>query len=125
MIDYSTVHEYPNAGESLNAIPDVSVASAGYRISGANSIEMRLELRLNAAVCSQIKENIVCEMIPDEQKPKVHDYSCALTLYYADEGESVWEIARRYDTSQEAIRKENDLSGETVEKRGMLLIPAI
>lgn len=125
MIDYSTVHEYPNAGESLNAIPDVSVASAGYRISGANSIEMRLELRLNSAVCSQIKENIVCEMIPDEQKPKAHDYSCALTLYYADEGESVWEIARRYDTSQEAIRKENDLSGETVEKRGMLLIPAI
>lgn len=125
MIDYSTVHDYPNAGESLNVVPDVTVVSAGYRISGADSIEMRLELYLNAAVCSQIRDNIVCEMTPDEQKPKVHDNSCALTLYYADEGESVWEIARRYDTSQEAICKENDLSGETVDKHGMLLIPAI
>ncbi|MDD6174260.1 MAG: DUF3794 domain-containing protein [Firmicutes bacterium] len=125
MIDYSASHEYPNADEAVTALPDVSVASAGYRISGADSIEMRLELKLNAAVCSQTKENIVCEMIPDEQKPKAHDHTCALTLYYADEGESIWEIARRYDTSQEAISKENDLSGEIVETRGMLLIPAI
>ena len=83
------------------------------------------ELRLSAPVCKQIKENAVSDIVPDEQKPKTHDNACALTLYYADEGESIWEIARRYDTSQEAISKENDLQGEAVEKRGMLLIPAI
>lgn len=125
MLDYSTSHDYPNTGEELIAAPEIRVASAGYRISGANSIEMRLELRLNAPVCKVIKESVISEMTPDEQRPKARDTSCALTLYYADEGESVWEIARRYDTSQDAICRENELGGETVEKRGMLLIPAI
>jgi hypothetical protein len=61
--------------------------------------------------------------VPDLQHPKVQDTSCGLILYYAEPGESIWQIARCCCTTEEAVRAENDLQGETVESAGMLLIP--
>ena len=46
-------------------------------------------------------------------------------LYYADQGEDVWEIAKAYRTSASRIVEENDLAGNVLEKRRMLLIPAV
>ena len=56
---------------------------------------------------------------------KERDLSYALKIYYADEGEGVWDIAKRYNTSVEAIMEENELEGEVLEQRGMLLIPIV
>ncbi|NMA79558.1 MAG: LysM peptidoglycan-binding domain-containing protein, partial [Clostridiales bacterium] len=35
------------------------------------------------------------------------------------------DIAKRYNTSVEAIMEENELEGEVLEQRGMLLIPIV
>ena len=66
---------------------------------------------------------IISEIRADEDRPRARDTSAALSIYYADPGESLWDIARAYCTSVDAIRQENNLTGEFVESRGMLLIP--
>lgn len=48
-----------------------------------------------------------------------------MTIYFAQEGESVWEIARRYNTTAEAITAENKLTGDAVETKCKLLIPRV
>ena len=47
----------------------------------------------------------------------------ALTIYFADEGERVWDIARRYRTTVEAVSTENGLTNGTVAEKRMLVIP--
>ena len=51
--------------------------------------------------------------------------SCALTIYFCDDGEDVWNIAREYNTTVDAIMSENDLSERIIHKGRMMLIPSI
>jgi len=44
-------------------------------------------------------------------------------LYFGIENENVWDIAKRYSTSVDAVMEENELNGEKLENGGMLLIP--
>ena len=48
----------------------------------------------------------------------------ALTIYFADAGERVWDIARRYRTTVHAVSQENELSEDAVPERRMLIIPS-
>ena len=59
----------------------------------------------------------------DEEHPVLKDGKAASIIYYAEAGESLWEIARQYYTSVNAIKEENELSEDNVASKGMLFIP--
>ncbi|MEG0978834.1 MAG: LysM peptidoglycan-binding domain-containing protein, partial [Oscillospiraceae bacterium] len=61
--------------------------------------------------------------INEEQGKKKQ--KAALTIYFSQGGENVWDIARRYNTTVEAIMRENSLADEQVSEKAMLLIPGI
>ena len=89
------------------------------------SATFTVECSLGGEAVTKVRESVVTSVCVDEEKPKGRDKDIALTIYYADEGEQVWEIAKRYNTSVEQVMSENDLAGDVVEKRGMLLIPIV
>ena len=123
MIDFEYAH--PWGAEKPKGVKCTSwlyVAGISYRITG-DGIEIKAELRLEAQVITQSSLKIISEIRADEDRPRARDTSAALSIYYADPGESLWDIARAYCTSVDAIRQENNLAGEFVESRGMLLIP--
>ena len=60
----------------------------------------------------------------DETHPKPQR-TAALTIFFARKGESLWEIARQYSTSMEAIMEENSLSEEILPENRMLMIPMV
>lgn len=82
-----------------------------------------MELRLTAAVFCQQACRFIENLTADENKPREQDSSAALSLYYAEKGERLWDIARAYCTSVAAIQQENEMEDDIVENRGMLLIP--
>ncbi len=125
MLDYNYSKEYPYQTDGFLCMPDVAVITSSYRLSGVDGIEVRVELKLNAPVYSTVKLYALSSMEPDESKPKNKDSMSALTIYYADPGETVWDIARRYNTSVDAVSEENDLPAERIDKRMMLLIPSM
>lgn len=76
-------------------------------------------------ICQQ-KWHCIIDIKPNEEKPKVRENTGALTLYYPDRGESIWDIAKRYNTSLSAIVEENGLeSVQTLPENGMILIPIV
>ena len=66
---------------------------------------------------------MVTQANADESQPKEKDTKAALTIYFAKAGEDVWDIARRYYTSVEAVKNENDITEDRLDKERMLLIP--
>ena len=62
------------------------------------------------------------ELTVDETAPKEDRLPRGLYIYMAEEGESLWEIARRYNTSEARIREDNGEMGECC-PAGPLLIP--
>lgn len=120
--------ESPTVSNELNNLSDVRVNSClvpvlGFRITGNNSIEISADIAMTAAVFENRSCRTVTEVGAGEENRREKDKTAALTLYYADEGESLWSIARQYCTSVEAIRLENDLADDTANARGMILIP--
>ena len=45
-----------------------------------------------------------------------------MTLYFGSKNENLWDVAKNYNTTIEAIRGENALNGDVTEKDGMLLV---
>ena len=102
--------------------PVVNISSVSYSITD-DGIEIRCSLLMQGCmyVCgtSQIIKQI--ELNENAEKQKRDDYS--LKLYFADENEDVWNIAKRYNTSAAAIESENEVTDGKVS--GLLLIPII
>ena len=48
-----------------------------------------------------------------------------MTIYYADAGENIWSIAKRYNTSISAVMEENGLEDEILPEKRIVLIPMV
>lgn len=58
----------------------------------------------------------------DSEKKIIRD-SAALILCYAEKGEHIWDIAKKYRTPMEKIMSENGISAEVLAEKQMLVIP--
>jgi hypothetical protein len=121
LIDFE--HQIPSSSTGdLKCTANVITGGISYRIVD-KGLEVKTELHISAEVMQRITYKAITEVTADETKPVARDASTSLCLYYADAGESVWNIAREYRTSVEAVRTENGISGAVVENQGMLMIP--
>ncbi|MDD4807302.1 MULTISPECIES: SPOCS domain-containing protein [Caproicibacterium] len=98
-----------------------SVLSLNYHLAGGE-MDLKAEILLTAEVYGLQTFKFITEIEEDTAHTKQQD-TAALCIYFADAGEKLWDIARHYCTSVQAIQEENGLAGETVENQGMLLIP--
>ena len=122
-VEFSVSPDTPAGLTSPLIRTDVSVKNISFRITGDNTVDIRAELRLTGAVYDNVQLRGVSGVTASEDSCRVKDRTAALTLYYAEEGEKLWDIARAYCTSAEAIRLENEMTEDVVAARGMLLIP--
>lgn len=103
----------------------VNTVSCSYNLVSTNSVEIKSEIK----ICGYYYEKSVCNIIRnidlDESNPKHYEINCAVKMYFADPGEDIWEIAKKYSTSITAIMEENQFTDEKISERCMMLIPML
>jgi len=104
--------------------PYIQVQSVTYNMSREGEIDIRVTVSLDGCLYQTQVVNIIKEINIDKDSPKEKSDEYGLKLYFADEGEDVWGIAKRYNTDCNAIIAENELESEKVSS-GMLLIPIV
>ena len=57
-------------------------------------------------------------MLDDKNSPE-------LTLYFASQNESVWDIAKSFSTDSKLIMEENELTSNIIDTRRVLLVPGM
>lgn len=122
-VPFELREEFHGDGSNLSCEPRVKVLSVGAGLSGANRVDVRAECEVSALILGTQTGNAVSDMALDDSKPAEVPPARTLTLYFADEGENLWNIAKRYRTSVESVKRENDLEDEALPARSMLLIP--
>ena len=100
---------------------EVAVDSVGYNISGDNTLDLRAVVSIKASVCAERKVRAVNDITVTGDNPTCA--RCPVILYYAEKGESAWEIAKKYGASVNVIIEENALSGDLITEPAMLMIP--
>lgn len=123
LLDLADSSDWAKANAEFN--PRLHIDRMSYRVNGAGRMEVQAETTVECSALTTSRHNVVAQITADTEHPKEKDPQCAMTLYYAEKGEAVWEIARRYNTTQEAIQTENNLSADQIEEDGMLFIPAV
>lgn len=96
--------------------------SLSYRLKDSRNIELRAEMCYRLTVCKRLSCAAVSSVSADDDAPKKTQDS-TLILYYADDGDRVWDIAKRFCSRPADIIAENDLEGETIGAGMMLMIP--
>ena len=59
-----------------------------------------------------------------EDHAKARDET-GMIIYFAEQGENVWDIAKRYNTSPALLAADNRLSGDTIAEKQTLLISCV
>lgn len=97
--------------------------SVGFRFVSEKRVEVRTEMLITGEIYDVCTVNAVSSAKADEEKKRRREDIASLVLYFADEGEDVWNIARDYCTSVTQVRQENDLTEDVLSSKRMLMIP--
>ncbi|MBE7011850.1 MAG: DUF3794 domain-containing protein [Ruminococcaceae bacterium] len=92
----------------------VSLDHIGYNISGDKEIELRFIVSLTISLLKSETIEII-EDITEDSETEMKPCSPAV-IYFAEEGESVWNIAKRYFVTPESIMAANNLESEHMKK---------
>ncbi len=87
-----------------------------------DTAEFTAEALVEMKVYDLCSERYVCDIKQTDAECKKRP---ALTVYYCESGERIWDIAKRYSTTVALIKSENGIDGDTVTKKRMLLIPCV
>lgn len=109
--------------EDVMFTPIVQIASVSYNMVSGDEIEVRAELRVCGNLYQYCFYDVVNAINIDENCKRERTDDAVLRLYFANCGEKVWDIAKKFNTSVQAIILENNLESDTLIEKGMLLIP--
>lgn len=96
--------------------------SLSYRLTDSRHLELRAELLYRLTMCRRKSCTALTSVSADDDAP-VRKKESTLILYYTDDGESVWDISKRFRSRPDDIIEENVLDGGDVGAGVMLLIP--
>ena len=102
----------------------INVNAIDYILHGNDKIDIRMELKTDCVLYRLCQKNIIVKIEPNSLENTLTS-PCALTIYFCDKNESVWDIAKKYNTTVDAIMSENELDCETIEQPRMLMIPSV
>lgn len=111
--------------ESSYAEVKLTPISCSYNLASDNSIEAKAELKITGEVGGTVNICGITELSVDENEPLKKSGDHALKLYFTDENEDLWEIAKKYGTSVAAIMEENEIEDDMISCKGMILIPIV
>ncbi len=123
-VDFDGSVKMNEKSERIVCHGSAQISACSCSVAGESRLELKTEMILSGIILStSIKKYVGAIEIAGENAKR--DKNCALTIYFCEKGESVWDIARRYGTTVEAIMDENNMDCDMTENNGMLLIPQV
>lgn len=113
----------PGDGDNLMA-RDLAVQVTDVSCSlSDDSLTVNVTLALTGCLYERRRLELIDGMEIDEET-ELPPAGAALTLYYADPGTALWDVAKAFGTTVASLRSENNLAEDTVPVRTMLMVVA-
>ena len=82
---------------------------------------MRVEIDIKAFIFCETEKLITTELSINKDRQKTIK-TASLTVYFADTGEAIWNIAEKHNTTVDAVMRENNLTDTHIKEKCKLLI---
>lgn len=120
--EFEYSHPVNAEATDVSALPQTAVSGFSCSLNSGGKAEFKAEINLSATVFSHTRERVLTSLSVSDDTCKKEKKS-SLTVYFCSGNESVWDIARRYNTTVEEIMEENGLNADYLENKTMLMIP--
>lgn len=105
-IPYEFVSNVENVNNSMRISSDVELQDIDFIIMPNNNIDITVKTLFNVNIVDDIKMNIIDDInIIDEECKK----NPSIIIYYVKKGDTLWSIAKRFNSTIECIAKFNEL----------------
>lgn len=101
------------------------VTDTGFSIRPDGTLDVTAQAEFTGNLVDNQQITAISSAALHEDKPKERSDEFALRICYTSGGESCWDIAKRCNTTVEAIMSENDIQDKDAELRGMVIIPIV
>ena len=88
------------------------------------TIEFKINVIVSTVAYQKQNVNMVTDVEADESENFAKNQNPSVTVYFSDGNESLWDIARKYHSSVNSIKEENNISEDISEGPQMILIPS-
>lgn len=101
--------------------PYLQVTNAVCSITDDTQLEIRISISVQGCLYKSGYIDIIKDITIDDSAPKEKHSDYSLKLYFAEDGEDIWNIAKKYNTSADAVMNENSAEDNS----NILLIPIV
>ncbi|HHW03550.1 MAG TPA: DUF3794 domain-containing protein [Thermoanaerobacterales bacterium] len=134
-IPFTTFVEIPGAREDMTLDFDVDVEHVSSKVDPNDNrkFEVRVVIRLRAKVTKMVQLEVVVNVIePEEEekeeekeeKEKKEEEKPSMTIYIVQRGDTLWNIAKRYNVTVDSIVKANNIANpDSIMPGQQLVIP--
>mgnify|MGYP002580502801 FL=1 len=123
-VDFSRAVMTGQENGCISLSPAVDIKSFGYSLNGS-SADVKVNMVLTGSLEDCFDVNALSEISVSEENALSGTRLPALTVYYCYDDERLFDIARRYHTTVDAVKKANGTDGDTVLKGSVILIPGV
>lgn len=110
--------------KAVSAKPEFTVTDISGKLSSGGNVEIGMTVLVTMPVFEECEKKVCVRLETDESRVKA-PCDCPLTVFFSSSGEKIWDIAKRYNTTSERIREDNDISGDEIEEKTLLLISSV
>lgn len=121
-VDFDFSVKLNEKSEKIKCFGSVGAVSCACAVTGDSRLELKTELKASGMIYSEIRKKYISG-IDIMQDNKIKN-NCALTISFCDKDENIWNIAKKYNTTVDAIKEENGLASDVLENNRMLMIPS-
>lgn len=109
--------------DNISFSPNVSIENVSYNMNNSEEIE----ICANIKICGNVFASTFYEVVNSVElsEKKITNDQIALRLYFPNQNELLWDIAKKFNTSIAILQSENNLDNESICNKNMLLIPTI
>ena len=108
-IPFNTAVDVRNTKPEMSVIVKVCLESIDSIIEG-NSISIRANLGFLVKVCYKRNVEVGVDVIEVEGEPK--EKKASITIYVVGEKDTLWDLAKKYNTTTDELKKLNDIEEE-------------
>lgn len=108
-IPYHQIIEARNAHAEMNVDVDISIDHVTFNMLSGREIELRFLLSFNACVTDEKEMSIITDIEFEDMDKSLLDGMASMTVYVVQNGDSLWKIAKKYNTEIDDILMVNDM----------------
>lgn len=122
-IDFEYKFETSMSYDFLYCNTIANILNSSFTILNANQLEIVVELSVMGSLYDKSKSTVITNIELLEGKKERVDKNCGIIIYFAESGERVWDIAKRYNSRKEEILSLNNCTEEKLREKKNLIIP--